>query len=490
MREKLLNEILNTERTYVNDLKIIKEVYMTPLKESGIITPEQQKNLFANVEEIELLNRSQVLAKIESRFKEAEETGLPVYKIQLGDIFLELSVHLKHYTEYCSNQPGALAMLDELEKANSEFAAFTKNLMDNDTLVRGLSLLSFIIKPVQRLCKYPLLLRELITNSDPSLDPDDFKKLQAAITEVNKTVEFVNAMQREADEKSQQKLDQIAQIEASIEGAEVLEMASDKNRSITRIGDVTRIVKKKPQVRLFYLFNNLIVIASPKKKPNKAQTHKLDWYAKIFDVTVTDLGDDASSNIENGFELKSKSFVQTKVEEAIIICSPSPGEKRAWIKDIRTHIKDWQSREAKRQTFLRSNSNAALNTSVLTLSQGGTSLYKSHGVSIAGSGEKLNSKSSNGGTNKSGGSTGKKKGSFIGGNFFSQFRVDPPPDDGFDGWKQKQEEEKLNVIPLGTVLPEGRWNDWLQYFDDGYGIPFYYHITTKESTWIRPEGLA
>jgi hypothetical protein len=36
---------------------------------------------------------------------------------------------------------------------------FSQNLMDNDSVVRGLSLLSFIIKPVQRLCKYPLLIR-------------------------------------------------------------------------------------------------------------------------------------------------------------------------------------------------------------------------------------------------------------------------------------------------------------------------------------------
>jgi len=124
--------------------------------------------------------------------------------------------------------------------------------MDNDSVVRGLSLLSFIIKPVQRLCKYPLLLRELINNTDPS-DAEDYQLLQEATKKVNKTVEFVNAMKRHTDNLTQEKLDQIAQIEASIEGAEVLDMASDKNRSITRVGDVTRIVKKKASNEIIVL---------------------------------------------------------------------------------------------------------------------------------------------------------------------------------------------------------------------------------------------
>jgi hypothetical protein len=68
----------------------ILQVYMTPLKESGIITPDQQKTLFANVDEIENINRHQVLASLENKFKQAHSQGIPVHKIQLGEIFQEL----------------------------------------------------------------------------------------------------------------------------------------------------------------------------------------------------------------------------------------------------------------------------------------------------------------------------------------------------------------------------------------------------------------
>lgn len=82
--------------------------------------------------------------------------------------------------------------------------------MDSDEVVRGLSLLSFIIKPVQRLCKYPLLLRvlslllflmlifeELIANTDPALP--EHQRLIDAAAKVGETVDYVNAMQRQSD---------------------------------------------------------------------------------------------------------------------------------------------------------------------------------------------------------------------------------------------------------------------------------------------------
>jgi hypothetical protein len=72
-----------------------------------------------------------------------------------------------------------------------------------------------------------------MNNSDPNEDVGDYQKLADAATKVNKTVEFVNAMQKEADAIAQQKLTEIAGIEAKIEGAEALELAIDKNRSIS-----------------------------------------------------------------------------------------------------------------------------------------------------------------------------------------------------------------------------------------------------------------
>lgn len=243
IREKILNEILQTEKDYVNDLGVIINVYCKELTTNGIITPEQEKTLFSNIEELEELNRV-VLGKFEARFKAVQEAGAPLAIINLGDIFLQMSDQLKWYTDYCANQPQALSMLDYLTAGNKDFQTYCDTMMNNKKEIsRGLSLLSFLIKPVQRLCKYPLLLRELINLTDPSTQ--EYDRLVEAAKKVNETVEFVNSMQREAELIASKKLVEIEEIEKSIEGSEPLQLSSDKNISITRVGMVSIYHSKK-----------------------------------------------------------------------------------------------------------------------------------------------------------------------------------------------------------------------------------------------------
>ena len=62
------------------------------------------------------------------------------------------------YKVFCANQQQSLAAVDQQIKKNSEFK---KNLdiCHTDPRCKGLFLQSFLIKPIQRVCKYPLLLR-------------------------------------------------------------------------------------------------------------------------------------------------------------------------------------------------------------------------------------------------------------------------------------------------------------------------------------------
>eukprot|EP01128_Nolandella_sp_AFSM9_P006796 TRINITY_DN3571_c1_g1_i1.p1 TRINITY_DN3571_c1_g1~~TRINITY_DN3571_c1_g1_i1.p1 ORF type:complete len:444 (+),score=119.87 TRINITY_DN3571_c1_g1_i1:133-1464(+) len=434
IREKILTEILNTERDYVKDLNIILDVYNNPLKESGIVTDEQAQILFANVSELEGLNRTKVLAKIQARFKAVTDAGVPSYMINMGDIFMSLSDHLKVYTEYCANQPNALAMLSELESNNSDFAAFVKSLMDSDEVVRGLSLLSFIIKPVQRLCKYPLLLRELIAHTDPNLP--EHQRLKEAAQKVGETVDYVNAMQRQAEAEAEQKTKEMEQLEATIEGAAELELASDKNRRLMKSGDITRVLKKKVVPRKFYAFNNLLLLVAPKKKIKKGETQafKLDWAVKIAYTQVIDLGNSQDGVIVNGFEVIDKSH-SGPTDGKVVLCASTLQEKNLWVKEVRASIKEHQKKQ-----------NARL-------------------------------KNTMGGTVKRNSSRDKEEEG-------SSDNPPPPPEDGAD-WREKQANESLD--PPGFVRPP-RWGDWLQYHHEEHGIPYYYHIDSKEVSWFQPEG--
>lgn len=151
------------------------------------------------------------------------------------------------YTKYCVNQPLALSMLSQLEGTDQEFAYYTKNLQDTEPAVRGLSFGSYLIKPVQRLCKYPLLIRcalmvanivlidirrELMQHTNK--DESEYGRLSEAAERVSEAVQKVNEVQREADEKAAERIKEIADLAGNIEGAEAIGlMEPDANRTIS-----------------------------------------------------------------------------------------------------------------------------------------------------------------------------------------------------------------------------------------------------------------
>lgn len=77
--------------------------------------------------------------------------------------FIEVADYLKIYTVFCSNQPISTATVLELSK-KSQFEAFLAEKADVSVLEEShnLNLNAFLIKPIQRICKYPLFLRVII----------------------------------------------------------------------------------------------------------------------------------------------------------------------------------------------------------------------------------------------------------------------------------------------------------------------------------------
>jgi hypothetical protein len=70
------------------------EVYKDELEARGVISREQSKIIFANVEDLEVLNRTQVLEKFQKRFSTLDLAGMPLSGATMGDIFLHLVIVL------------------------------------------------------------------------------------------------------------------------------------------------------------------------------------------------------------------------------------------------------------------------------------------------------------------------------------------------------------------------------------------------------------
>lgn len=66
------------------------------------------------------------------------------------------------YAIYCSNHENANKLYEKLLASNAQFAEWIAAQKLNNPAVKGAGLESYLIKPVQRLCRYPLLLKELV----------------------------------------------------------------------------------------------------------------------------------------------------------------------------------------------------------------------------------------------------------------------------------------------------------------------------------------
>ena len=116
------------------------------------LTLEQKNAIFSNVEGLLQCNRELL--------RHLEADGDPVEV--LARAILAVAPFFRLYAEYVINYQKALATLEACRRLSEGFAAF---LTAQQTLpeTRGLSLESLLIKPVQRITKYPLFYRSSST---------------------------------------------------------------------------------------------------------------------------------------------------------------------------------------------------------------------------------------------------------------------------------------------------------------------------------------
>ncbi|KAM3913455.1 dynamin-binding protein isoform 2-T2 [Leptodactylus fuscus] len=177
-RSKVIEELLQTERDYLRDLETCVEHIMLPLQATELLNVDFEV-LFGNIHSV--IN---VTKKFLGALENCDSVGL---------IFLEHRIELESvYKEYCQNHEETLALLEAYEKNEP----FQKSLQKCMETVKSLyqewgrtnyiNLGSFLIKPVQRVMRYPLLLMEL-QGATPESHPDKnpIKDAVRAVKEIN-----------------------------------------------------------------------------------------------------------------------------------------------------------------------------------------------------------------------------------------------------------------------------------------------------------------
>ncbi|NXA49074.1 TIAM1 protein, partial [Nothocercus julius] len=172
---KVICELLETERTYVKDLNCLMERYLKPLQKETFLTPDELDVLFGNLTE---------MVAFQVEFLKTLEDGVRLVpdleKLEKVEQFKLLLFLI------CSHHFNLLA------KTDSAFKAFLD--AQNPRRQHSSTLESYLIKPIQRILKYPLLLKELFALTD--VDSEEHYHLDVAIKTMNKVASHINEMQK------------------------------------------------------------------------------------------------------------------------------------------------------------------------------------------------------------------------------------------------------------------------------------------------------
>ncbi|CAB3365057.1 Hypothetical predicted protein [Cloeon dipterum] len=175
-RQYVIKEMLDTERVYVRDLRDVVEGYITFMRSPPPTNPEEEelsmpddlkagkdKMVFGNIEAIYEWHRDYFLKALERCEEKPEELGL---------IFKRYERKLHMYVVYCQNKPVSEFIVSEKENYFEEL---------RQKLGHKLQLADLLIKPVQRIMKYQLMLKDILKYSErANVSDEELHALRAA----------------------------------------------------------------------------------------------------------------------------------------------------------------------------------------------------------------------------------------------------------------------------------------------------------------------
>uniref|UniRef100_A0A1A7Y1X3 non-specific serine/threonine protein kinase n=1 Tax=Iconisemion striatum TaxID=60296 RepID=A0A1A7Y1X3_9TELE len=161
-RHYVLLELVETEREYVKDLSLVVEGYMSRMKEEGV--PDDMKGkdkiMFGNIHQIYDWHKDFFLRELEKCLEDPD---------RLGPLFLRQEQRLNMYVVYCQNKPRSEHIVSEY------ISTYFEELKQR--LGQRLQITDLLIKPVQRIMKYQLLLKDFLKHSKKAgMESPDLEK--------------------------------------------------------------------------------------------------------------------------------------------------------------------------------------------------------------------------------------------------------------------------------------------------------------------------
>ncbi|KAJ2613424.1 hypothetical protein EV177_002540 [Coemansia sp. RSA 1804] len=207
-RNNVIQELIETERSYVEKLRALIDIYAVPLRSAArsannaLIPAYDAHVIFGNIERVSEVNE-RFLGDLE-----AWNRGEMDPKETIGSLCRDHFVDFHVYKRYINGYQHALASSRELEAKNPLYAAFLQRAREREEC-KKLGISDLLIMPVQRIPRYTLLLTDLM-KVIPDDDPD--------VPRIRLALERVNEIGQLADNQVAETVAQLHHIHTTVEG--------------------------------------------------------------------------------------------------------------------------------------------------------------------------------------------------------------------------------------------------------------------------------
>ncbi|XP_054708751.1 LOW QUALITY PROTEIN: guanine nucleotide exchange factor DBS-like [Uloborus diversus] len=317
-RGHVMAELIETEKTYVTELKSILNGYMKEIENPALrdLVPavlfDEKETLFGNMEDIYAFHSNIFLTDLEGCSSTPELVGKCF-------VLRSESFH-KLYSIYCLNKPKSESLRRQCGDDNPFFKECQRNLGHK------LPLGAYLLKPVQRITKYQLLLQDLLKFCEESI-----VELKEALDTMLTVLKYVNDSMHQVA---------ITGFHGCLTEYGRLLLQSSFNVWVENKKDRIRELRFKPHQRHIFLYEGLVLFT---KKYGREESPS---YAFKNALKTSQIGLTENMHGSKAEGRKFELWLHGR-KQIYILQAPTPEIKLKWVSEIKRvlfqqfeHLKD------------------------------------------------------------------------------------------------------------------------------------------------------
>ncbi|GFT90680.1 FYVE, RhoGEF and PH domain-containing protein 6 [Nephila pilipes] len=318
----IAREILTSEEVFVDTLKLLNVDFKAAIeaankqKNSPVVPDEVLSQILNHLPQLQQLNEN-LLMELKDRIDNWDKMG------KIADVIVKIGPFLKLYSWYIHDFESNVSLLEESKKKYPPFAQVVKEF-EASSRCKRLALNHFMLKPIQRIPQYRLLLKEYLHHL--SEDSPDYPDTVTALQIVSEVADHANDSMKQGDNAQK-----MISIQNSIMGhKEIIK----PGRLFVKEGELMKLSRKGMQPRWFVLFNDLLLYLTPVQHGLYRINHELSLAGMKVAIPI-------QQDYQNEFSIIS-------VTRSFTLAARSQEERQEWIVALTKAI---QENFSKRSTF-------------------------------------------------------------------------------------------------------------------------------------------